>query len=308
MPGVGDARGGPALCPASPQAGRLFPRTQPLPPAGRAGRRLGTGWGRQLPLGATGPLERVGELQEARSPFGPGAPASLYRAARVRRSHRSLRAFAWRAGSLRPAASRGAILHQAGTRAPTVSIRALRGRGGLAAVAPFPGLGPSSLWRCTPAGIAPGRGRLLPGPSYFPRLGGRDCGRGRGRGRLARPPAGGPGRGRVGAELGRDPPARPCHACPARDLVKGSALFFLSFFFFALLRGPPFTRKLVRGSCFSAPWGRARGTGGPGSWRYVLVSSPCTPQSLPLCTRWTRQPFSPFSAPRAWGRASAFLS
>lgn len=171
----------------------------------------------------------------------------------------------------------------------------------MAAVAPFPGLGPSSLWRCTPAGIAPGRGRLLPGPSYFPRLGGRDCGRGRGRGRLARPPAGGPGRGRVGAELGRDPPARPCHACPARDLVKGSALFFLFFFFFLLSSGDLHLPVSSSGAPASAPPGAEPGALEVPAAGVMFSSHLPVPLNPFPSVRGGRASHSPFLSPQGLG-------
>lgn len=104
-----------------PRAGSssfLRPRPLPLPPAGRAGRRLGIGRGRRLPLGPRELPKQVRAPREARAPLGPGAQALQAQGLTFLRSHSVC------TESFRPLPAPLEVMScQAGTGAPTVSIK-----------------------------------------------------------------------------------------------------------------------------------------------------------------------------------------
>lgn len=291
------------------------------PPLAGPGGDSGLGGGLRLALGSREFPRLVGAPQESRSLLGPGAQALAAQGLTFLRSHSvCTESFRAAAAPARRSCARPGRGHRQSVLGPQVG-----GGGRKDAPTPFHGRGSSSQ-SCTSAGTAPGSGRLLPSRYWLSRpLRGLDCGRGPSSGGeatgLGSQPAsprrrrvvprvvgrgGGPGRGRswAGPRLlclppGRalrgppHPPPRPLPRPPAPGSCKGISTFFLCS---SLAPKASVYLELSQALLLQRLSVRARGTGGPGSWRSVPV---------PFCTRWTRPPFS---APRAWGRASAFVS
>lgn len=264
------------------------PRPWLLPtPAGRAGRRLGTGVGWRVQASAVA--------------AGSALSSSLKAASSWEASVCARRIFGPRSHPARPGlGGRGAVSIRVPSRCSGGGAEGTRR-------SLFLGWGASRFHRGTPAGTAlGGRGRP-PAVRYWPSrlLGGLDCGRGpsSGEGQWglgASRPAGGRGQSRApptGRALCGPPRPPSCHRPlprpPAPRSCKG-----ISTFFARLLRRSPCTPKLSQARLLQAPSVRVRDTGGPGSWRSVPVPSLPPPPFVHRGRATRSQPSGPGAGPR----------